>query len=296
MTIGKKFIVMFAVFFATTLIGAFFVFKAARNQHADQDVINLAGRQPMLTQKYFKEYQTEAFFSRSQGGEFGEDSFLKTKKVFDTTLDALINGGEAPLDLEMTSFITIPPTQDSKIVSKLKEVKSLWNSAHDDLKMLAAVEPNSAEYIAAYDDACKSGNGTMKAMNEAVGMYQVNSEGKMAMVLWTQAGAIGIVLLAIGFSWLWLSNPLIKLLNSITDKLKQSAKHVSSASEQISLSSQGLAHGSSEQASSLEETSASMEQMSSKIKTKMPITQGRQPSLPHYPVLLQNQATGQLMI
>ena len=56
MTIGNKFIVVFSIFFVTTLGGAFFVFNALKTQQADKTAIDLAGRQRMLTQKYFKEY------------------------------------------------------------------------------------------------------------------------------------------------------------------------------------------------------------------------------------------------
>ncbi len=441
MTIGKKFVVMFVVFLVTVLAGAFFVFKAIRNQQADKDVINLAGRQSMLTQKHFKEYineliplqvrhstlkaaeiatlqitedrklytknvigklkkevpsvhpnknytaiiggiplpatfvqevssainekgvysydllskwninkekglrtdfekesfdylyskkgkvfsrfmvhnglytlryatpdvasaeacvrchnaheaspkndfklgdvmgvlvvnipigtvnaKTEAFFAGSQDKDFGKDSFLKTKKIFETTLGALINGGEAPLDLAMTRFTTIPPTQDSKIVSKLEGVKRLWDTTQNNLKRLTEVEPNSAEYIAAYDDAYNSANATMKAMNEAVNMYQANSERKMAMLLWIQGGAVGIVLLVIGLGWFLFSSPLIRLLKGIAEKISQGTEQVASASAQISSSSQNLAQGTSEQASSIEETSASMEEIASRTK------------------------------
>ena len=210
--------------------------------------------------------KTEAFFADSGDGEFGEASFLKTKKVFDATLGALINGGEAPLDLEMTKFTTFPPNEDAVITSKLKEVEKLWNTTQVNLKKITEVETNSAEYIVAYDDAYTSGNATMKAMNEAVSMYVANSDRKAAMMLWIQGGSVGMVCLVIGLGWLLFSSPLIKLLKVITEKLSQGADQVASASVQVSSSSQSLAQGSSEQASSLEETSASMEEMASITK------------------------------
>ncbi|MFQ5687431.1 MAG: methyl-accepting chemotaxis protein [Candidatus Scalindua sp.] len=442
MTIGKKFIVVFSIFLATVLGGAFFVFNTIRGQQAEKSVVNLAGRQRMLTQKYFKEYineliplqvrhstlksaeiattqivedrkqytkniivklkkdgiadvhpnrdyakvgggiplpatfvqevsskinekgvysydllskwninkekglytdfekeafdylynkegnafsrfmvhngvytlryatadiasaeacvrchnnhaesprndfklgdvmgvlvvnipigtvsaQTEAFFARSDDGRFGEDSFLKTKKVFDTTLGALINGGEAPTDLGMTKYTTLPPTKDPMILGKLKEVKKLWDNTHVNLENLTNVEPNSAEYIVAYDHAYTSVNDTMKAMDQVVGMYQANAENKMAMLLWTQAGSVGIVCLAIGLGWLLFARPLTRFLKELASNLTEGAEQVASASEQLSASSQSLAQGSSEQASSLEETSASMEEIASMTK------------------------------
>jgi hypothetical protein len=210
--------------------------------------------------------QTEAFFTRSDDGKFGEDSFLKTKKVFDTTLDALINGGDAPEDLGMTSFITIPPNRDTKVVSKLREVKQLWDSTQENLKKLTEVEPNSAEYIVAYDDAYKSNNATMSAMNEAVGIYVAGSNRKGAMLLWIQGGSVGLVCLVIGLGWILFASPLIRLLKELSVRLMQSSEQVASASGQISSSSQILAQGASEQASSIEETSASMEEMASTTK------------------------------
>jgi hypothetical protein len=152
--------------------------------------------------------KTEALLAGSQDKVFGTDSFLKTKKAFDTTLDALINGGKAPLDLEMTKFTTLPPTQDSKIRSKLYEVKRSWNTVQEDMKKLSEFEPYSAEYIAAYDDAYISANTAMKDMNEAVNMYpvyQTNSEEKikMATLLWIQCGSLGVVVLIIILGWLF---------------------------------------------------------------------------------------------
>ncbi len=152
--------------------------------------------------------KTEALFTRLEDKEFGADSFLKTKKAFDTTLDALINGGKAPLDLEMTKFTTLPPTRDSKIKRKLNEVKQLWDTVQEYMRTLTVVKPYSAEYIAAYDDAYISANAAMKAMNEAVNMYPMytrNSEEKkkMATLLWFQDGSIGVVVLIIILGWLF---------------------------------------------------------------------------------------------
>ncbi|MEE9604659.1 MAG: methyl-accepting chemotaxis protein [Candidatus Scalindua sp.] len=210
--------------------------------------------------------QTEAFFAVSEDKKLGEDSFLKTRKIFDTTLGALINGGEAPVDLEMTKFTTLPPTADPKIRSKLTEVKQLWNATQVNLKKITEVEPNSAEYIVAYGDSYNSINLTMKTMNEAVNMYQANSDRKSAMLLWIQGGSVGMVCMVIGLGWLLFAQPLIRFLKELVSGLSESSDQVSSATVQISASSQSLAQGTSEQASSLEEASSSMEEMASMTK------------------------------
>ncbi len=210
--------------------------------------------------------EAEAFFADSGDKEFGAYTFLKTKKVFETTLTALMNGGEAPLDLGMTSFTTLPPPTDPVVISKLEEVKQFWSKTLETYDKLSKAEPNSTEYITAYGLAYSSANTTMKSMNEAVGLYQANSEKKSKVLMWIQGGSLGLVCIVIGLGWMLFAHPLIKFLRELADKLGEGAKQVASASGQISSSSQSLAQGASEQASSIEETSATMEEMSSTTK------------------------------
>ncbi|MCP4266037.1 MAG: DUF3365 domain-containing protein, partial [Candidatus Brocadiaceae bacterium] len=210
--------------------------------------------------------ETAAFFAKSNDGDFGKDTFLKTKEVFDTTLEALTNGGKAPLDLGMTKFAVLPATANPAIKSKLAEVKKLWDSTRDGLKKLTEVTPNSVVYIVAYNNAYKTNNATMKAMNEAVGLYVTAAAKRGKTMLWIQGSSVGVVCLVIGLGWVLFARPLINLLKEIVENLTDGSKQVAMASEQISTSSQGLAQGASEQASSLEETSSTMEEMSTMTK------------------------------
>ncbi|MCP4255558.1 MAG: methyl-accepting chemotaxis protein, partial [Candidatus Scalindua sp.] len=442
MTIGKKFIVVFSIFFIAVITGAFFVFSTIRDQQNEKDIVNLAGRQRMLTQKYFKEYinetipfqvrnstlkaakiatlqivedrkqftknvviklkkdgivdvhpnreyasieggiplpatfvqevskninekgmysydllskwninkekgletdferdafnylfnkegeefsrfmvhngiyslryatadvaaaagcvnchnnhadspkhdfklndvmgvlvvnipigtvsaETVAFFTKSNEGDFGKDTFGKTREIFETTLAALIGGGQAPTDLGMKKFTTLPPTTNAAILSKLRSVKAIWDTTQGNLEKLIQVEPNSAEYIVAYNKAYRNNNATMKVMNEAVVLYQAKAEKKMAMLFWIQSCSAGLVCIVIGLGWIFFARPLINFLKELVEQLSDGSEQVSDAATQISASSQTLAEGSSEQASSLEETSSTMEEMSTMTK------------------------------
>ncbi len=210
--------------------------------------------------------ETAGFFGKTNDGDFGKDTFLKTKKVFDTTLAALMNGGDAPLDLGMKKFKMLSGATDPAVKSKLQEVQKLWTTTQDTLSTLTAITPNSAEYITAYNNAYKTINATMKAMNEAVGIYVADANKKGTLLLWIQAGSVGLICLVIGLGWVFFARPLINFLKELVGHLTESSQQVASASGQISASSQSLAQGSSEQASSLEETSASMEEMTSMTK------------------------------
>jgi len=210
--------------------------------------------------------KTEAFFSDSGNGEFGEDTFLKTKEVFDATLEALISGGKAPLNMEMTEFATLHACEDRPILAKLIEAKKHWSTTQENLTALLDTKINSAEYIVAYDDAFTSANSTMHAINDAAALYQEESQARMSMMLKIQTISVIIVCVVIGLGWILFAQPLIRFLSNLVAKLSDSSEQIASASEQLSSAGQSLAQGASEQASSLEETSASMEEMSSMTK------------------------------
>ncbi len=210
--------------------------------------------------------ETIAYFADSGDGQSGEATFLKTKEIFDTTLGALVNGGQAPLDLGMKNFTTLPPTTDAATLAKLNRVKSLWNITQEHLEKLTQVKPNSAEYIAAYGNAYRINDDVMKAMNEVVGMYQAKANKRLAILFWIQLGSALLVCLVIGLGWIFFARPLINFLKEFVAKLSDGSEQVSDASTQISTSSQALAEGSSEQASLLEETSSTMEEMSTMTK------------------------------
>jgi methyl-accepting chemotaxis protein len=75
-------------------------------------IINLAGRQRMLTQKMTKEVMF------IENGLNVRDDIEGTKKLFDTTLKGLINGNEE---------MGLPPAKTEKIRDQLKKVESLWS-------------------------------------------------------------------------------------------------------------------------------------------------------------------------
>ena len=250
MTTEKKFTLMFVILLATVLAGASLVSKTMGERQAKKHIASLTIRQGMLPQKYCREYirelahvtagtigkQTETLSDRLRDKDFGKGSFLKTKKVFETTLDALINGGEVPLDLAMTKFTTIPIAQGFRIVSKLEEVKLLWNRTEDGLKKLTEAELNPTkhmkyvEYMAACDNAYNSADATMKAMAEAAKIYIDSPLGEnwqgyhRARIV----PPIVMVLLVMSTGWLFFSRWVIKLLRRSTGGQAQDSDQTAS--------------------------------------------------------------------
>ncbi len=160
----------------------------------------------------------DSIFGDLEKDEHSRNKFIKTKKVFDVTLEALINGGEAPLDLGMIRYMVLSPETDSTIINKLKEVKSYWNNIQENIEKLSHVELNSVEYIVAYDATDSSVNGGLVVLNEAVFLYQDRSEKKAILLLWcTLGGFLGVTFLTVGFCWKFLiSRHIVKPIQKLT--------------------------------------------------------------------------------
>ncbi len=127
-TIQSKLAVIFGVFLALGVAGI--VLVLLNSSKDDGAVINLAGKQRMLTQKMSKEA-----IALSQGvGSKG--SLQKTVNLFDKTLKGLIAGDEE---------LNLPATTNAGTLAQLNHVQKLWN----DLRVnVDAVLANSAETIA----------------------------------------------------------------------------------------------------------------------------------------------------
>ena len=213
----------------------------------DSKTINLAGKQRMLTQKMVKE-----ILDLVQGGE--ADAVQNTSNLFDKTLKGLISGN---------SELGLSAMTDGAILAQLQNIQKLWDSFHVNVinvLELAPVTNNAIAYINGQNVEL------LKEMNKAVGMYEQQSAGKVAMLKWICIIIASITVITVILTWFIIVQPLIKVLKGIILNLSDGSHQMTSATEQISASSQSLAQGASEQASSLEQTSASMEEMASVTK------------------------------
>jgi len=165
-------------------------------QKSDGLVINLAGRQRMLTQKMSKELFS---FVSTGGDEKLAGSVKNTMKVFDMTLNALINSGKAPLSLNLnnTSY-GICPVPDNSVVSQLSEVKKIWDVFSKNMnRVLADVKNSKENYSYIRDNNVK----LLKEMNAGVGILQSLAEKKVKKLIFFQSLclAVGVLLMLISF-------------------------------------------------------------------------------------------------
>ncbi len=126
-------------------------------------VINLAGKQRMLTQKMSK----EAFFiAKGINIDTNKASLTKTAALFDKTLKGLING---------SSELNLPQASNPEIVTQLNTVSTLWAEFNQSIQAVAGgdTSPEVLNKIATQNIPL------LKNMNKAVQMFAKSSGSQL---------------------------------------------------------------------------------------------------------------------
>ncbi len=126
-------------------------------------VINLAGKQRMLTQKMSKE---ALFMAKGIDADKNKKALAKTAELFDKTLKGLIDGDKD---------LNLPKTNNKEILAQLAKVTTLWKSFKANIDKVVAGKSDKATLEA----IAKENLPLLKNMNQAVGMYAKASGSKL---------------------------------------------------------------------------------------------------------------------
>ncbi len=184
------------------------------NKQADDAiVINLAGRQRMLSQKMSKEIlnlRKNVICDNADDGNKLSEVILNSVKVFDMTLNSLEKSGKAPetLDLSTTKFANLPKAKEPTL-GQLIKVEKIWKPFAESIKLFLE-DPGSDQQL---DYILKNNMILLSEMNKAVVMLQKQSEAGITslMVKLIILIIIGIILVAVAFF----------IINSIITRLKK---------------------------------------------------------------------------
>lgn len=160
-----------------------FTWYTTSSQKADGLVINLAGRQRMLTQKMSKELLL--FVAETDAGKKTDlaPAVLNTMKVFEITLSALIDSGRAPLTLNLDGDYAECPKTDEPAATQLKKVKGIWGEFSLHMKDALSVGQDITKEL----NYIKNNNiHLLKEMNIGVVMLQKLSEKKVTRLVFFQ--------------------------------------------------------------------------------------------------------------
>jgi nitrate/nitrite-specific signal transduction histidine kinase len=214
-TIQSRILSILIGFIVLLAAGAGASYIILQRQADDGLLVNLAGRQRMLTQKMAKESVQLA--NLASGGTPAQskaesEKLTQTMRVFEMTLIALRDGGAAPLNLDATRVRQTPPAASDEIRGSLETVTALWmpfkKHANEIINSSGTNTGSVSAVIAANMEL-------MDAMNRAVELMQTDQESKVKSLYLIQSIALGcgLLLVAIG-AWLsgaTIANPIVEL-------------------------------------------------------------------------------------
>ncbi|HLG30135.1 MAG TPA: type IV pili methyl-accepting chemotaxis transducer N-terminal domain-containing protein, partial [Candidatus Brocadiales bacterium] len=250
--ISGKFLLIFGILLVLNVVNMIIFF--ASNQESDGRIINLAGKQRMLSQKMTKE---ALLLSRNGVTEEFRSLLKGTVFLFDRTLKGLADGDNE---------LGLPPATNDKFLTQLGKVKAIWNNVKDNMDIILREEPGNPLFQKALDVVTSQNMPLLKEMNEAVTIYENIGRDKINFLRWANIAIIALNVLVITLAWVLVIRPLVKTLCCVIHDLRTGSERTVSASRQISASSQGLSQRTTEQASSIEKTTTTMEEMSSIVK------------------------------
>ncbi len=197
------------VVFAGSIYG---VFSALKSQDSDAVIVNLAGRQRMLSQKMTKEALGVAKDAEDK------DAYLValggTASLFDRTLNALLDGGKTTGG--GGDPIILPATGDAEIRKQLAVVQGIWDPFHAAVKSVMTNPPGQADFVTSLKHIEANSIPLLKNMNKAVGMYETVSRGKLATVKMLMFALLGLAGLAGGAIFLFMQRVMLKPLGELT--------------------------------------------------------------------------------
>ncbi|WP_461833664.1 methyl-accepting chemotaxis protein [Desulfothermus sp.] len=203
-------IVLLSMFFISVIL-AVTTLVVVYKQKSDGVVINLAGRQRMLSQKMSKEV-LELLYVKNKGeqGNKEKEGLLKSIKVFDVTLNALIASGYAPLTLDPNGPQQLLPPAHGQALIQLKKVKKLWTPMKQHiLKVVKDLDKSSIEYV--LDNNIK----LLKEMNKGVFLLQKQADKKVMLlkIISILSIIIGVFIILLVGSWIKKSvvDPIVSL-------------------------------------------------------------------------------------
>ncbi len=204
---------LFAVFMllvvgATTYVGF--------SQSADARVIDIAGRQRMLTQKMSKEALALVSALKNNSDTAGiRNGLLETVSLYDESLQALKDGGITPgTDGKDTALPE--STGDARL--QMQKVEELWGAFRKYMETVTAPDAavDSPEFRKAVSGIMEGNLPLLRESNKAVVLLKEASEKKSDMLMTVQITALLLTFAVVGVS-MFLANRLIvrPLINAV---------------------------------------------------------------------------------
>jgi methyl-accepting chemotaxis protein len=161
-----------------------------QGQKDDGLVVNLSGRQRMLTQRIT--HQLLGFSAQADDGQDTQaqrSAVLQSMQVFEKTLQALEHGGPAPLDLQMVN-VRHTPAASPAVAAQLERVNALYKYYR--IQARTILDGQASERKGAVSFVINNNTELLSEMNTAVNLMQSEAESRVLLLYYVQAGAIAL--------------------------------------------------------------------------------------------------------
>lgn len=194
LSVRQKLLMISLGFIAVLVLIMGYTITTITNQKDDAAVIDLAGRQRMLTQRYMKEVLLAA-----QGMEA---KHAATIKIFDDTLEALINGGPAVINLKTGATVSLPRSTVPRAQASLDVQRDMSRTMKDLTGKLLALAPGNMDREEVASKLIKVNARLLFEANDLVKRFTAQSEMKIqAMIRWEII--ISLIAAALGMVTTW---------------------------------------------------------------------------------------------
>ena len=212
--INQKILLMLVVFFLVPLGMFLATVYIVNQQQSDGLVINLAGRQRMLSQKMSKECLTylHLVMMNLEGQKKVRNTLLNTMDVFDVTLKALIESGRAPLTLDLSGKKREIPAASDDAAVQLNKVKALWSPFRQ--AVMKAIESKEEKDIQV---VLKNNLPLLQEMDRAVQMMQKQAESKVSTLFYAQLVFQILGVLIVVLVLIWSGRAIVKPIRASVD-------------------------------------------------------------------------------
>jgi methyl-accepting chemotaxis protein len=198
-------------------------------QHQVDDglVVNLSGRQRMLTQRMT--HQLLAFGAmrdRAEDAQVQRQAVLTSMQVFETTLRALDQGGPAPMDLQMVN-VRDTPAASLAVSAQLARVRSLWEDYRSEAR--AILEGQSQQRISGQKYIIEHNTELLSEMNSVVSLLQAEAEARVSKLYYIQGGAVILAVLLALFVMSSVRRSVVEPLahlNLVSDSISRGQVHL----------------------------------------------------------------------
>ncbi|MCF6268189.1 MAG: methyl-accepting chemotaxis protein [Melioribacteraceae bacterium] len=172
-----------------------YTFITLNSQSSDGVVINLAGKQRMLSQKMSKEVMAVA------AGTTDSKVLIKTEDLFEKTLTGLMIGNEE---------LALPGTDNAEILKALKEVAEFYKPFTKNISVVINSKQGSFEQDKALKYITDNNLALLQKINSVVKLFEIESAQKISSLKTMQIIFFVLSLLALALSIYLILNIVVK--------------------------------------------------------------------------------------